>query len=361
MTSRRPRLLILPRYGRLGASSRTRLWQYVPVLQAAGFAVRVEPFFSDDYVRDLQAGRRSYARVATAYVRRLAALLPWRPADFVWIEKEAFPWLPLWLERLALPENVPVALDYDDAVFHLYEGHRSEVVRRLLGGKHRGAMRNASLVMAGSRFLADYAHSAGARQVELVPTVVDLHRYSVPARRSARPVPRVCWIGQQATAAFLKPLAPLFAELSAACRMTFTAIGIDATAAGLPMESVEWTEEGEAAAIAACDIGIMPLPDTPFERGKCGYKLIQYMASGLPVVASPVGANRDIVEHGVDGLFAETEEQWREALTRLAANPSLRKQMGKAGRAKVERHYSLRRTAPKVATLLGQQLDSGNV
>jgi len=108
------------------------------VLQAAGFDVRVEPFFSDEYVRDLQAGRRSYARVATAYVRRLAALLPWRPADLVWIEKEAFPWLPLWLERLALPENVPVALDYDDAVFHLYERHRSEVVRRLLGGKHRG-------------------------------------------------------------------------------------------------------------------------------------------------------------------------------------------------------------------------------
>lgn len=352
MNGRRPRILVLPRYGRQGASSRTRLWQYVPALEAAGLDVRVEPFFDDDYVRDLQVGRRSYGRIARAYLRRVATFVRKGPPDLLWIEKEVMPWVPDWLERLILPENVPVALDYDDAVFQLYEGHRSGLVRRLLGGKHRRAMRRAQLVIAGSRFLADYARAAGAPAVEQVPTVVDLDRFPATRRRRRSGIPRVCWIGQQSTAGFLQPLAPLMRELADAGEASFTAIGIDAAAAGLPMESVQWSEEGEAAAIARCDIGIMPLPDTPFERGKCGYKLIQFMACGLPVVASPVGANRDIVEHGVNGFLAETEAEWREALRHLASDAQLRKRFGEAGRAKVERHYALQVTAPKVVALL---------
>ncbi|WP_118857358.1 glycosyltransferase family 4 protein [Sphingomonas mesophila] len=348
------RLVVLPRYGRLGASSRTRLWQYVPALQEAGFEVAIAPFFDDGYVRDLQSGRRRYGRIVRAYGTRLAALRRARSADLLWIEKEAFPWLPEWLERLLLPRNVPIALDYDDAVFELYAGHRARLVRRLLGEKHRRAMRRSALVTAGNRLLADYALEAGAPNVVQVPTVVDLERYPPPnpAAPDSAGV-RVCWIGQQSTAAFLAPLAPMFRELAADQRMRFTAIGIDTAAANLPMDSLAWSEASEAADIAACDIGIMPLPDTPFERGKCGYKLIQYMACGLPVVASPVGANRDIVQHGVDGFLADSEAEWRVALTRLAANSELRRRMGAAGRAKVESQYSLQVTAPRLVGSLG--------
>lgn len=346
------RILLLPRYGRLGASSRTRLWQYVPALESAGFDVSIEPFFADDYVRDLQSGKRSYGRIALAYTSRLAALLRGGSVDLLWIEKEAFPWFPGALERLLLPGNVPIVLDYDDAVFQLYQDHRSSLVRRALGGKHRTAMRRAALVTAGNRVLADYARSAGAANVVQVPTVVDLDRYRPRAAAPFGNVPRVCWIGQQSTASFLKPLAPLFRELSDSGRMIFTAIGIDAAAAGLPMLSVDWSEAGEAGAIAACDIGIMPLPDTPFERGKCGYKLIQYMACSLPVVASPVGANRDIVEHGVNGFLADTPAEWSLALNSLAADPALRARLGAAGRKRVEQHYSLEVTAPVLAALL---------
>jgi glycosyltransferase involved in cell wall biosynthesis len=150
----------------------------------------------------------------------------------------------------------------------------------------------------------------------------------------------------------LQPYKSIFEHFSSSGQARFVAIGIDAGALGLPMESVRWTEDTEVASIASLDIGIMPLVDGPFERGKCGYKLIQYMACGLPVVASPVGVNCQIVEHGVNGLLAETPEQWAQALRTLLADPDLRHRMGQAGRQKVEQHYCIQVTGPKVAALL---------
>ena len=349
----RYRVLALPRYGRLGASSRLRLWQYLPSLEAAGLDVEVRPLLPDSYVQDLQLGRRKPVRLLGAYARQLAGLLTRRRYDLIWIEKEVLPWLPGWVERSLLPRGIPLVLDYDDAVYHLYEAHRQPLVRALLADKHAAAMRRAALVVAGNATLAERARVAGATRVEVVPTVVDLDRYPAPPKR--RPdgePPRVCWIGQTSTASFLVPYRELFELLAAAGRARFVAIGIDADRLGLPMDSLPWSEAGEAAAIASCDIGIMPLDDGPFERGKCGYKLIQYMACGLPVVASPVGANRDIVEHGVTGYLAETPEQWREALSTLASDPALRARMGAAGRKRVEKKYSLQVSGPALSGLL---------
>ena len=116
--------------------------------------------------------------------------------------------------------------------------------------------------------------------------------------------------------------------------------------------SIPWSVDSEADDIAACDIGIMPLVDSPWERGKCGYKLIQYMACGLPVIASPVGANVEIVSEGSDGMLAANDEQWQSALLALAENAVLRREMGVRGRAKVEALYSVQAIAPRMARLL---------
>jgi hypothetical protein len=144
----------------------------------------------------------------------------------------------------------------------------------------------------------------------------------------------------------------LFEQLRKEGRGRFTAIGINAQQLGLPMASVPWREDTEVASLQTLDVGIMPLLDGPFERGKCGYKLIQYMACGLPIVASPVGVNRQIVEHGVNGFLAQTPREWEEALESLLADPLLRKRMGAAGREKVERLYSIQVTGPRLVSLL---------
>src|SRR5262249_43307060 len=122
--------------------------------------------------------------------------------------------------------------------------------------------------------------------------------------------------------------------------------------AGIKAESFPWTEESEIARIAAFDIGIMPLSDTPWERGKSAYKLIQVMAAGKPVVASPVGANRQVVQHGVNGFLAETAEPWAEALRTLANNPALRNEMGARARETVVDRYATAVVAPRLASIL---------
>ena len=347
-------VLMLSRYNRLGASSRMRSFQYLPWLKAAGISVTVASLFSDDYVRGLQEKRKKPVEVVRAYADRFQALLSSRSFDLLWIEKEALPWVPVWFEKLLLPRALPYVLDYDDAVFHYYDQHRNSFVRQLFAGKHPVLMRGAALVVAGNEYLADFARKSGSLQVETVPTVIDLERY--PATRRLCKVnmasPCIGWIGQRATASFLMPYKPLFESMSAAGQAGFAAIGIDAPSLGLPMTSIPWSEQTEVESIASFDIGIMPLVDEPFARGKCGYKLIQYMACGLPVVASPVGVNKQIVEHGVNGFLAETPAQWEDALQTLLADPDLRQRMGQAGRQKVERQYCIQATGPALAKLL---------
>jgi glycosyltransferase involved in cell wall biosynthesis len=349
------RILVLPRYTRLGASSRVRLLQYEPLLRESGMTVHVSSLFGEAYVALLQKGRRNLQTVVAAYARRLACLLTTGAYDLLWIEKECLPWVPYALERLLLCSRVPYVLDYDDAVFHGYEEHRSPLVRKLLSDKHPSLMRGATLVIVGNPYLRDFAVRAGARRVEMLPSVIDLRRYPeasrAPSAMDQAPV-RVGWVGQRSTAEFLRPLAPVFEDFARKRSARFVAVGIDAQMLGLPMESIPWSEETEVQSIGTLDVGVMPMADAPFERGKCGYKLIQYMGCGLPVIASPVGVNSDIVEPGVNGFLARTPDEWRSALARVVADPELRRSMGRAGRAKVERSYCLQVTGPRLVELL---------
>jgi hypothetical protein len=345
---------MLSRYARMGASSRLRFYQYIPWLESEGINVTVSPLFSDEYVHNLQSNKKSPLEILKAFPRRIKAMLEKRNFDLLWIEKEALPWLPGWIEKTLLLSSVPYVLDYDDAVFHYYDKHRNFVIRAMLSSKHTSLIQGASMVIVGNAYLADFARQAGAQRVEILPTVIDLARYPspLPIHAKADASPCVGWTGQRATASFLVPYAPLFERMSLDGVARFVAIGIDAEALGLPMTSIQWTEQSEIASISCFDIGIMPLIDGFFERGKCGYKLIQYMACGLPVVASPVGINCEIVEHGVNGFLAETSEQWEQALKTLLADVNLRKRMGQVGRLKVEQRYCLQVTAPSLSRLL---------
>jgi hypothetical protein len=184
---------------------------------------------------------------------------------------------------------------------------------------------------------------------------VDLRRY--PEREAAPPWSdkpfTIGWIGSSLTSAYLEPLRPALRALLDMMPLRIVLIGAASDAlAGLPVQRVSWSLDSEAAELARLDLGIMPLPDLPWERGKCGYKLVQYMASSLPVVASPVGANGDIVVRNETGFLAETPADWLAALTRLAQDPALRHRMGAAGRRRAERHYSLQARARELIEML---------
>ena len=348
------RLLALTRYERLGSSSRVRFYQYLPHLTSQGMEVVTAPFFTDDYVRDLYAGHRaSLKTVLGAYLKRLSVLTRRRSFDLLWVEKELFPWLPAWLETLFHSPAVPYVVDYDDAVFHRYDLHASVLVRALLRHKIERVMHHAALVIAGNEYIAERAVHAGARNIEQLPSVVDVGQYAI-AEPSFDPVFRVGWIGSPVTAPYLDLVRGAFGQLSQESRVNLTLIG-SGNVQPFPHAQTEilpWSEEIELRMSRKFDVGIMPLVDGPFERGKCGYKLIQYMASALPVIASPVGVNRQIVEPEVNGYLAHSPEDWLAALRTLRDDVIKRKMMGQAGRRKAEQKYNLQVTAPRLLHLL---------
>lgn len=348
------RVLILTRYSTLGASSRLRTFQYIPYLERNGFTVEVSRLLGDDYVHSLYAGTRSWVTVLSGYTKRVLRLLSSRNFDVIWIEKEILPWVPSWVERTLLPRRAQWIVDYDDAIFHNYDLHSSRLIRALLGRKIDNVMKHASTVTAGNDYLAERARLAGCGDVEFLPTVIDLDRYPLAKNDwSASGELVVGWIGSPSTAHYLQQVAQVAARLSKSHRVRFVAIGARPDQVeNTPFVAVPWSESTEVELLQGIDIGIMPLEDGPWERGKCGYKLIQYMACARPVVASPVGVNSDIVRHGKNGFLASTEEEWAESLTQLLDSDTLREGMGQQGRRRVEETYSLQVQAPRLATLI---------
>ena len=346
------KVLLLSRYGRLGASSRVRCYQYLRALREWGIDVTPAPLLGDEYVADLYAGRRApLLRILSAYSRRAWHVVRSSRFDLLWIEYELLPWLPAWAEAVLATFNIPYVVDYDDAIFHRYELHHNPLIRATLSNKIDEIMRQAALVTVGNEYLANRAHRAGARRIEFLPTVVDLSRYKY-AGEPVNTIYTVGWIGSPITSPYLDLVRPALAEVCKHGGGQVILVGSrDVTFDGVRTLVRPWAEETEVAEIQHFDVGIMPLPDKPWERGKCGYKLIQYMGCGRPVVASPVGANKQIVEHGVNGFLAITTSEWIDALSMLR-DASLRRRMGQAGRAKVERDYSLQVTAPRLAAML---------
>jgi glycosyltransferase involved in cell wall biosynthesis len=348
------RILVLTRYERLGSSSRVRFYQYYPYLEAHSVELVSAPFFSDRYVQNLYSGRSISAfKVIQAYVKRFFTLAGSGRFDLLWVEKELFPWLPAWFERLLHFLKIPYAVDYDDAVFHRYDMHRSPLVRALMGRKIDSVMRNAALVIVGNEYLAERAQKAGAQRIEVLPSVVDVSQYKLNGSTAIAPL-RIGWVGSPVTAPYLDQVRNTLEILSRQGNFQLVLVGSGEIHpfGNIPTTLLPWDEKTETSIGEMFDVGIMPLIDGPFERGKCGYKLIQYMAGGLPVIASPVGVNTQIVSTGNNGYLANSEAEWLEAFQKLDQDFELRLKMGQSGRRKAEQMYNLQGTAPRLLDLL---------
>lgn len=172
------KILFLTKYDRNGASSRYRFWQYINYLETEGLACEVLPLFKQDYLHYLYKGDyRKYIYALKGIFNRLYNLLTLSHYNLIILEKEIFPYVPFWIERYFIP-NVPIIVDYDDAIFHQYDQHKNKLIKALLSSKIASVMRSAALVIAGNNYTARYARNVGARWVEVLPTVVDLSRYS---------------------------------------------------------------------------------------------------------------------------------------------------------------------------------------
>jgi len=355
MVSGQARVLLLTKYGRRAAATRFRVLQYLPFFQAAGLEVEVRPLLGDRYLEQrLVRGRRGTFEAIRGITGRLLSLADVRQASLVVIYMEALPYLPPLFERALARLGVPYVYDFDDATFHQYDQHSNPVVRTLFSNKIGQVIAGATLVTAGNEYLADYARRFN-RRVEIVPTVVDTEVFSPGAGREPVTRPVIGWIGSPSTAQYVADRASLWERITAEERSVLRLVGAGPAAMRLAgVEHRAWSEETETAEVRNFDVGIMPLRDDPWSRGKCGFKLIEYLACGVPAVASPVGVNARIVAHGENGFLCRTDEEWLAALRQLVRDPDMRRAFGEAGRRIVRDHWSLQHWGPRVASLLAR-------
>lgn len=346
-------------YGSQAASTRYRVEQYIEGLQRENISVEVYPLLDNDYLKNTFKGESKYKQVSVplSYIKRIRTLMRQREFDLAFVHVELFPFLPGLIEAKSL--CIPYVYDMDDAFFLKYQNTKSILLRKLLKNKFDYVVRGASAVLAGNVFLKEYADARNKNTV-LLPTVVDMRRYvAEPAKKDE--IFTVGWVGSPSTSIYLDLLrAPL--ELLARERpIRFLVIGADCPPMlGVDVLSVRWSEEAEIPLINSIDVGVMPLFDDDWARGKCAFKLIQYMACGLPVVASPVGANKDVVNKE-SGILAGSSDEWVAALRLLRDHPALRLEMGMAARKRIVAHYSLEGALPTMANVLRSAVQSNNL
>jgi glycosyltransferase involved in cell wall biosynthesis len=278
-----------------------------------------------------------------------------RRADVVLLQRKLLaPWQ-LFLVRQAARL---LLFDFDDAVFQ----RDSYAAKGLHCGRRRsrfaGISRRADGLLAGNAFLAAAAVAAGAPpgNVRVIPTCVDPSRYPTARHERRSPGLQLVWVGSSSTLQGLEAVRPLLETVGAGCPGVELKLVCDRFLRLQHLAVVEhrWSEETEAAEIAAADVGVSWLPNDDWSRGKCGLKVLQYMAAGLPVVANPVGVQATMIEHGITGFLATTADDWVTAVRRLAADPELRRRMGAAGRERVDQRYSVAAGARLWRDLLGR-------
>jgi glycosyltransferase involved in cell wall biosynthesis len=280
---------------------------------------------------------------------RLRQFLGLRRANVVVLQRKLLPgWQLALLRRMA----GRLVYDFDDAVFQRgsYCSKSSQSSMRL--ARFRATIRAADAVIAGNDYLRQYAAAyADPWRIHVVPTCVEPGWYPSAEHHRVGPAVRLAWIGQRSV---LPSLGCLRDHLAAAAR-EFPGLELRVicdAALELPRVHVvarPWSSSTEGAELADADIGISWLPDDSWSQGKCGLKVLQYMAAGLPVIANPVGMNRHMVIHGRTGFLASTPGEWTEAVRRLATAPGLRSEMGEAARQLVREQYSVSRWVPYVA------------
>jgi len=353
------RILALSPVPAEGAGCRFRVMQYIPALEQSGFSVTVAPFFDAAFF-DLVYRPGRHAQKLAAFVRqsveRLKLLMSRDRYDAFFVYREAYPFGPALFEAaLSHARGRPLVYDFDDAIFlsNSSDANRFASVLKY-PQKVPAIIGRSALVLAGNDYLAAYARQFNP-SVAVLPTCVDTTVF-VPRRspRSTDAPPIVGWIGTPTTAAYLTSLGPSLARVASRHRFELRVSGSGAPLdfAGVKTSNERWSVDREVELFNTCDVGVYPLTDDEWAKGKCGFKAIQFMACGVPVVAAAVGVNTEIIQDGVNGFLASTETEWDEKIGRLLADANLRARVGAAGRKTIEERYSLHVNAPRLVTML---------
>jgi glycosyltransferase involved in cell wall biosynthesis len=283
--------------------------------------------------------------------RRRSELKDISEYDLVYLFREAALIGPAWFERKIARSGVPMVFDFDDAVFVAYRSPSNGYLSYLkFPGKTETIVRRSSHVMAGNAYLAEYSRKFNPN-VTVIPTTIDTNSYT-PGSAGENEVLVIGWSGSFSTVQHLDTIRDALRGLADRHRFRLRVIGTPQyEIPGVEIDAMQWKADTEVDDLRAIDIGIMPLPNESWSKGKCGLKALQYMALGIPTVCSPVGVNTEIIRDNVNGMIADTADEWIEKLSQLIIDRDLRRRLGDAGRETVVEKYSALVTAPRVYEL----------
>lgn len=358
-------LVLAPALHDTSPGMRFRIEQWARHLEPAGVAFTFASF-EDAALHRVIYARGQYARKAWLITRSLLRRLAWLPRirdfDVVLLHREAAILGPAVLEWLIARRKVPIVYDFDDPIWLPYRSPTHGMLSYLkCPGKVAGICRLARIVTAGNRLLADWARQH-ASAVEVVPSTVDLDAYTLTPVERPDPV-TLGWTGSHSTLPFLDSLLPTLRRL--ATRLTYRLLVISHTDAyqpeSLPVEvrSRRWQAATEVQDLCEADIGLAPFPDSGWTPWRCHGKVLQYMASAIPTVASSIGILPEYIQNSETGFLARNEDEWIDCLTRLAEDRGLRQRMGRAGREVIAERYSIQHWAPRIRQVLERAVSGG--
>lgn len=332
-------VIALTKYARKGASSRVRFWNLIPYLEERDWHVAIWPLLTDDVLQEFYTrGRHNYFVLARHIFARVKRLLTIGSPQIIWVEKELLHGFPHVFEKLLNSKLNCTVIDYDDAVFLNYTDEWLGSFGRKQKFCHYA--RNAAYVTVGSSSLESQMITWGCKRIRSIPSTVPVLKYPIH-QHVAREVTVIGWIGTPKTIHFLEALRGVLPVIARKVEIRLLVVGAVWECPGVDIVSLPWSEATEAAVVSMFDIGVMPLVDGPWERAKCGYKLIQYMAAGVVPVGASVGENNIIIKEGVNGYLAADSDEWLVKLEMLCRDPQLRAAVGARARATALRKYDV--------------------
>ena len=347
---------LVPNVTGFSPGQRVRIEAWSDHLPDHGWSVDLYPFenaaLHDVLYQPKRAGQKAL-RLTECYLRQIRRLRGLGHPDLIFIFQEAALIGPALLERWVSRSGIPIVYDLDDPRFIPYRSPNSGRASVLkFPGKTNTICRLASHVIAINSLLADYASRYNSH-VTVVPNSVDINRFR-PGTPTSGPT-RLVWIGSHSTASNLASIAPALSRLQADCSTPIRLIGGPASAVPhLEVESIAWSADTEVELLQEGHIGLVPVPNSPWNRWKFFLKTVQYMSVGLPVVAHPMGSNAEVITDGLNGFLAETQDEWYQRLRTLVDNPDLRRRMGAAARATAVERFSLPLHVAKVASVFNE-------
>lgn len=339
---------------------RYRIEQYIKDLENEGVQCTLRFLLNERDDRTFYS-KGNYFRKAIILLKSIALrrkhLKEAQNFDLVFIYREALVTGSLFFEKALYKKGIPFVLDFDDAI---WQNNTSADNRRFSFLKNPNKLAQqckwATMVFTGNEYLANYARRFNSN-VHVMPTTIDLDEYRSTKAHQASAVVTIGWTGSHTTIAYFELLKPVFLRLKAKYgdRLQFSLIGDSQYQdESLGIVGLPWRESTEASDLLKFDIGVMPLPDNDWTKGKCGCKGLQYMGVGIPAVMAAVGTNMEIVQSGQNGFLARNEEEWFEQLSSLIDSDSLREKIGNEGRKSLEKRYSRQAWSAKWVNLLSR-------